>query len=85
MASRKRSAPRKAQAASAAPQVTPMPFPGESPTVALAMAAGEKFGFHPEAKPARASAKRSGAKTKPRKTDGAKKQARRSSARTRAH
>ncbi len=28
----------------------PQPFPGESPTVALAMAAGEKYGLHPEEK-----------------------------------
>lgn len=25
-----------------------MPFPGESPTVSLAMAAGQKYGLHPE-------------------------------------
>ena len=45
--------------------VKPMPFPGESPTVALALAAGEKYGVHPEdEKPAR---------TKPRKKTAAKK------------
>ena len=38
-------------------QVKPMPFPGESPTVALAMAAGEKYGMHEEeAKPAKRKA-----------------------------
>jgi hypothetical protein len=45
----------------AAKPIKPMPFPGESPTVSLAVAAGEKFGFHPEEeKPARARPKRSG-------------------------
>lgn len=50
---------RKAAAApgkSAAPQViTPMPFPGESPTVLLALAASRMYGLHDEEKkPARA-------------------------------
>ena len=31
-----------------APQITPMPFPGESPTVSLAMAAGRMYGLQPE-------------------------------------
>ena len=36
--------------------VKPMPFPGESPTVALAMAAGEKYGLHEEKeKPAKSA------------------------------
>ena len=83
MASRKRSAPSKGETASAAPQVTPMPFPGESPTVALAMAAGEKFGFHPKAKPARASARRN-TTGKPRKAERAQTKTRRASAKTRA-
>ena len=48
--------------------ITPMPFPGESPTVALAMAAGQKYGLAdaekrkpPKKKPARkkAAAKKS--------------------------
>ena len=39
--------------------ITPMPFPGESPTVALAMAAGRKYGLSDEEK---AAPKRSGAK-----------------------
>lgn len=48
--------------------VKPMPFPGESPTVALALAAGQKYGLHPEdEKPARA---------RPRKKAAAKKSAR---------
>jgi hypothetical protein len=38
--------------------IKPLPFPGESRTVSLAMAAGEKFGFHEEA------AKAAGAKPK---------------------
>ena len=41
----------------AAKQINPMPFPGESPTVALAMAAADKFGFHEEAKAASSKAK----------------------------
>ena len=37
-----------------------MPFPGESPTISLAMAAGEQFGFHEEeAKPKTSAAKKS--------------------------
>jgi len=32
------------------PDITPMPFPGESPTVALAMAAGQKYGLAPDKK-----------------------------------
>jgi hypothetical protein len=35
----------------------PLPFPGESPTVSLAIAAGEQYGFHEEEKPQRESAK----------------------------
>lgn len=35
-------------------QMKPLPFPGESPTVALAMAAGQQYGPHPDKeKPAR--------------------------------
>ena len=37
--------------------IKPMPFPGESPTVALAMAAGQKYGLHDEEKPAKRSRK----------------------------
>lgn len=68
--------------------VKPMPFPGESPTVSLAMAAGDKFGFHEEKKPARKgakasssanprkAAKRSAAKKKPAGRAGAARRAR---------
>jgi hypothetical protein len=28
----------------------PMPFPGESPTISLAMAAGQQYGLQPDAK-----------------------------------
>lgn len=47
--------------------VKPMPFPGESPTVALAMAAGQKYGLHEEAeKPSKKAApKRRSAAKKP--------------------
>ena len=45
--------------------ITPMPFPGESPTVALAMAAGRKYGLSAEGeKPARAKPKRKAATKK---------------------
>ena len=54
----KRNTPRKSDVTESAPQVTPMPFPGESPTVALAMAAGDRFGYHEEDKPAKAKPKR---------------------------
>ena len=52
--------------------VKPLPFPGESPTVALALAAGEKYGLHPEEeKPQRSAPKRRAAAKKaaaPKKT-----------------
>ena len=90
MAASKRRTPRKAEPAEPAPQVTPLPFPGESPTVSLAMAAGQMYGFHPEdEKPVRASPKRRGtAKAKkkavaPRRA-AAKKAPRRGTARARA-
>jgi hypothetical protein len=50
-----------------------MPFPGESPTISLAMAAGDQFGFHEEAKkkPSQAAKsakpKKSAKSAKPRK------------------
>lgn len=45
--------------------IKPMPFPGESPTVALAMAAGQKYGLHEEAEePAKARLKRRAATKK---------------------
>jgi hypothetical protein len=66
MATAKQSTPRKS-AAQHPPQITPMPFPGESPTVSLALAAGRKYGLHEEEKkpaPARAKGKKaSGKKT----------------------
>lgn len=42
-----------------------MPFPGESPTIALALAAGDKYGVHPvEEAPAKGGKKVSAAKPK---------------------
>src|SRR5687767_14783101 len=39
--------------------IKPMPFPGESPTVALAMAAGQMYGLHEEdGKPAKSAPKK---------------------------
>lgn len=63
----KRNAPRKADRTEPVPQVKPMPFPGESPTVSLAMAAARMYGMHEEeAKPAKPQArKRAAAKKKP--------------------
>ena len=68
--------------------IKPLPFPGESPTVALAMAAGEKYGLHDEAeKPAkarpkrRATTKKNAAAKKPAKKAAAKKPARRAAKR----
>ena len=47
------------------PQVQPMPFPGESPTVSLALAAGRMYAPKPEdEKPKRAAPKRRKAATK---------------------
>jgi hypothetical protein len=71
MATQKSSTPRKS--AEPAPQVTPMPFPGESPTVSLALAAGQMYGLKPEdEKPGRSSPKR---KTASRKKAAAPKKA----------
>ena len=68
--------------------IQPMPFPGESPTVALAMAAGQKYGLHDEAgKPAkarpkrRATTKKQAATKKPAKRAAAKKPAKRAAKR----
>jgi hypothetical protein len=44
--------------------IKPLPFPGESPTVSLAMAAGEAYGYHEDEKPA--------AKAKPSRKAGKK-------------
>jgi hypothetical protein len=46
MATQKSSTPRKS--AEPVPQVTPLPFPGESPTVSLALAAGRMYGLSEE-------------------------------------
>jgi hypothetical protein len=63
------------------PAIKPMPFPGESPTVALAMAAGQKYGLHEEKeKPARARPKRKAGATK--KKASARKPAARATRRT---
>jgi hypothetical protein len=71
MAQQKRTAPRKAAEPEHAPQVKPLPFPGESPTVSLAMAAARTYGIPDEDKPAKAAPKRRGAtKKKPAKADG---------------
>jgi hypothetical protein len=44
-----------------APDITPQPFPGESPTVSLALAAARMYGLHEEeekpSRPARSAAK----------------------------
>jgi hypothetical protein len=61
MATEKRNTPRKSTR-EPAPQVAPMPFPGESPTVSLALAAGQMYGPKPEdEKPARSRPKRKAA------------------------
>ena len=65
------------------PDITPMPFPGESPTVALAMAAGRKYGLNAgEEKPARAKPKRKAAskKARPAKSKSRAKPARKTAA-----
>ena len=48
MALQKRTPPRKSANPEPPPQVKPMPFPGESPTVSLAMAAARMYGLPPE-------------------------------------
>jgi hypothetical protein len=44
--------------------IKPMPFPGESPTVSLAMAAAQMYGLHEGGKPTRSSAKPKASATK---------------------
>ena len=62
----------------------PMPFPGESPTVSLAMAAGRMYAPKPEeAKPARSKPRRSTKKSAARPVK-AKKTAKKAKARSRA-
>jgi len=73
--------------------IKPMPFPGESPTVALAMAAGQKYGLHEEPeKPKKASPKRraatkkKAAAKKPARSVGKKKaSAKKAAPRSRSH
>ncbi|HEX4764039.1 MAG TPA: hypothetical protein VFU92_06870 [Usitatibacter sp.] len=63
----------------------PMPFPGESPTVSLAMAAGRMYAPKPEdEKPARAGKKGASAKKPVRRASQAKKSLKRRSTRSRA-
>jgi len=69
MAREKSDRPSKMAHPERAPQITPMPFPGESPTVSLALAAARMYGLPPEdEKPTRSSSKR--------RTSAAKKPAR---------
>ena len=72
MAQQKRTTPRKAEEPGRAPPVKALPFPGESPTVSLAMAAARMYGMPEEGKkPADAAPKRRGAtKRKPAKAGG---------------
>jgi len=72
MAQQKRTTPRKAAEADRAPEVKALPFPGESPTVSLAMAAARMYGIpDEEKKPAEsASKRRSATKRKPAKAGG---------------
>ena len=73
MAQQKRSTPRKAAEPVHAPEVKALPFPGESPTVSLALAAARMYGLPPEdeAKPAEAAPRHRGAtKKKPAKAGG---------------
>ena len=87
MAQQKRITPRKAAEPVHAPEVKPAPFPGDSPTVSLAMAAARMYGIpDEERKPAKAAPKRRGAtKKKPAKSGGkARSQAKRGGARARA-
>ena len=57
-------------------KIKPMPFPGESPTISLALAAGRQYGLPPEEeKPSRAAPKRR-AGTKEKKAAASKARAR---------
>lgn len=86
MAQQKRTTPRKAAEPDRAPEVKAMPFPGESPTVSLAMAAARMYGIPDEEKKPEAAPKRQGAtKKKPAKAGGkARTSAKRGGARARA-
>lgn len=71
MALAKRTPPQKAARPERAPEVKAMPFPGESPTVSLAMAAARMYGLPPEEeKPARSAPKRKRAAKRPAKSGG---------------
>ncbi len=87
MAQQKRTTPRKAAEPERVPDVKALPFPGESPTVSLAMAAARMYGLpEQEQESAKAAPKRRGAtKKKPAKSGGkARSQAKRAGARARA-
>jgi hypothetical protein len=88
MAQQKRTTPRKRAEPERVPEVKALPFPGESPTVSLAMAAARMYGLpEEEQKPAAAAPKRRGAakKKKPATAGGrAKTPAKRGGARARA-
>ena len=67
MPQQKRTIPRKVAEPEHVPQVKALPFPGESPTVSLAMAAARKYGIPDEAeKPTEAAPKRRAATKKKR-------------------
>ena len=71
MAQQRRSTPRKAAEHERVPEVQALPFPGESPTVSLAMAAARMYGIpDEEKKPAESAPKRRGATKKPAKAGG---------------
>ncbi len=86
MAQQKRTTPRKAAQPERVPDVKALPFPGESPTVSLAMAAARMYGMpEQEQEPAKAAPKRRGATKKKAKANGkAKAPAQRGGARARA-
>ena len=62
MAKQKSTTPRKAAVPERAPEVKALPFPGESPTVSLAMAAARMYGVsEKDEKPASSRPKRKAA------------------------
>ena len=67
MATAKQGTPRKSPEQPIS-QVRPMPFPGESPTVSLALAAGQKYGLHEEEEKPAPSRK---ARSRPKRKAGA--------------
>ena len=72
MAQQKRTPTRRAAGPEHAPRVRALPFPGESPTVSLAMAAARMYGMPEEGKkPAEGAPKRrSATKKRPSKAGG---------------